>query len=154
MAALKFRNSNANDTQALYRLWGRSVGATHHFLKPHDLASICVAVQTQYLPTAALIVAERDGVIVGFMGMTGRKIDALFLDPCVFGQGIGRAFIDHARACGKGPLQVDVNESNTGARAFYERVGFVVIDRSPTDDDGRPYPLLHLAERAPHAVNP
>ena len=32
-------------------------------------------------------------------------------------------------------------------RAFYERLGFVVRGRSPTDDAGRPYPLLHL-ERA------
>jgi putative acetyltransferase len=28
---------------------------------------------------------------------------------------------------------------------FYERLGFKRIGRSPLDDAGRPYPLLHLA---------
>lgn len=40
---------------------------------------------------------------------------------------------------------VDVNEQNTQAVGFYARAGFTVTGRSPVDDEGRPYPLLHLA---------
>jgi len=35
-----------------------------------------------------------------------------------------------------------VNEGNPGARAFYERMGFVAVGRAETDDAGRPWPLV------------
>ena len=41
-------------------------------------------------------------------------------------------------------LTVDVNEANVEATRFYEALGFVAVGRSPTDSDGRPYPILHL----------
>jgi capsular polysaccharide biosynthesis protein len=43
-------------------------------------------------------------------------------------------------------LRVDVNEQNPEAVRFYEANGFHVIRRSPVDDGGRPFPLLHLRE--------
>ena len=48
----------------------------------------------------------------------------------------------------KGPLRVDVNEQNPEALGFYLANGFEVTGRSPLDGQGRPFPLLHLAERA------
>ena len=62
----------------------------------------------------------------------------------MFDQGLGRAFVTRAAQAGT-PLAVDVNERNTGARAFYERLGFTVVSRSDTDDRDRPYPILHLS---------
>jgi putative acetyltransferase len=44
---------------------------------------------------------------------------------------------------------VDVNEQNSAARRFYEACGFVVEGRSELDDQGRPYPLLHMRLAAP-----
>ena len=40
----------------------------------------------------------------------------------------------------------DVNEQNVQAVGFYRHMGFVVVGRSPTDDAGRPYPLLHMGQ--------
>jgi putative acetyltransferase len=34
---------------------------------------------------------------------------------------------------------------------FYEACGFEVCGRSETDDGGRPFPLLHMREKAEHA---
>ena len=39
---------------------------------------------------------------------------------------------------------LDVNEQNPQAVGFYEHEGFVVAGRSPVDDAGRPFPLLHM----------
>ncbi|HKB39870.1 MAG TPA: hypothetical protein VKD72_25770, partial [Gemmataceae bacterium] len=47
-------------------------------------------------------------------------------------------------------LTVDVNEQNAAARGFYEACGFVVEGRSELDDQGRPYPLLHMRLAAPN----
>jgi putative acetyltransferase len=46
-------------------------------------------------------------------------------------------------------LTVDVNEQNGAALGFYEALGFEVVDRSPVDEDGRPFPLLHLRRAEP-----
>jgi putative acetyltransferase len=46
-------------------------------------------------------------------------------------------------------LTVDVNEQNEPARRFYEALGFVAAGRSPLDDNGLPYPILHLRRDAP-----
>ena len=78
------------------------------------------------------------------MGMTGNEIDALFVDADARGTGVGRVLIEHARSLYPDGLIVDVNEQNTQAVGFYERMGFRVSGSSPVDHEGRPYPLLHL----------
>lgn len=138
-----FRRSTSADAPAIHAVWRRSVRATHRFLSPADFEAISAQVAEAYAPTAALVLAECDGRLLGFLGMTERHIDALFVDPDAFGRGLGRAFVEEAGRAG-GPLTVDVNEQNHGALAFYERLGFAVVGRSNTDDQGRPYPLLHL----------
>ena len=45
---------------------------------------------------------------------------------------------------------MDVNGQNAAARGFYEACGFVVEGRSELDDQGRPYPLLHMRLAAPN----
>jgi putative acetyltransferase len=57
--------------------------------------------------------------------------------------------VAHAQARRPGALTVDVNEQNPAAVGFYERLGFVVVGRSPRDGSGRPFPLLHLRRPAP-----
>lgn len=47
-----------------------------------------------------------------------------------------------------GVTHVDVNEQNTQARGFYEHKGFEVIGRSETDEQGEPFPILHMRLKA------
>ena len=75
--------------------------------------------------------------------MAGNKMESLFLAPDFLRRGWGRRLVQHAQEL-YGELMVDVNEQNQAARAFYEACGFVVEGRSDLDDEGRPYPLLHL----------
>lgn len=142
---IKFRPSTPDDAEAVHALWARAVKATHHFLSPEDFDHISHLVRDEYAPKAALLLGERDGRIIGFLGMNGLHIDALFIDPDFFRTGAGRAFLAEARKAG-GPLTTDVNEQNEGAVAFYRHMGFEVTGRSETDDEGRPYPLLYMRE--------
>ena len=122
--------------------------ATHSFLAEEDLNFYARQVCDEYLPSHTFWVAARaDGQPSGFLGMTGAKIDALFVDPSCHGRGIGRALVDHAASLA-GDLAVDVNEQNEGAFAFYRKLGFRPVGRSDLDEAGQPYPILHLARRS------
>ena len=142
---MSIRQASESDLPKLVDLWLRSVRATHDFLTEDDIAFLLPLVQSQALPNLELWVADQQEQIAGFVGLAGNKVEALFIAPEFFRQGLGRQLIDHARAL-QGPLLVDVNEQNPAARAFYESLGFRVIGRSPLDSTGRPFPLLHLSE--------
>jgi putative acetyltransferase len=72
-------------------------------------------------------------------------VSALFLDPEHRRRGGGRLLLEHARGL-KGPLTVDVNEQNPEAVRFYEALGFRTVSRSPDDEAGRPFPILHMRQ--------
>ncbi|UPG92218.1 GNAT family N-acetyltransferase [Luteibacter aegosomaticola] len=137
------------DHDALLALWLRSVRATHTFLTAADIEALIPAVRDGALVALELsVLVAGDGALAGFMGLDGAKVEAIFIDPAHAGKGGGTALIAHARQV-KGALAVDVNEQNPDALAFYLARGFVVVGRSETDGEGRPFPLLHLAEPTP-----
>ena len=84
-----------------------------------------------HLPPAQIangqvIVAEYGGQIAGFAAVVGGELDGLFVEPDLWGRGIGRALIDAAthEARRKGlALKVIANPS---ARRFYESCGFSI----------------------------
>lgn len=128
---------------ALVEIWTRAVDATHDFLAAEDRDDIRSHLAADYFPQVLLTVAERDGRPVGFAGTAEGGLEMLFVDPAVHGTGVGSALLDHVCAR-QGVVRVDVNEQNPDALAFYRRRGFTVTGRSPVDDAGRPYPLVHL----------
>ena len=142
----------STDAAALLTLWERSVRATHHFLDEVDIVFYRPLVAT-ILSSGTLelwVLSNRDAAL-GFLGLAGNGIEALFLEPTYRGQGYGRLLVAHAQERLGGGLTVDVNEENAAGRRFYEALGFVVVGRSPLDDTGRPHPLLHLRREAPRA---
>ena len=136
---IEFRQSRPSDADDLLMVWRGAVYSSHDFLKSEDRAAIEPLV-ADYVRTAPLMVASLNGSPVAFMGVSGHHIDSLFVDPKAQGLGIGRMMTERVAL----PATVDVNEQNEAAIAFYRHLGFVVTGRSPLDDQGRPYPLLHL----------
>lgn len=142
----RIRPSRSEDIDTLTALWERSVRATHDFLTEADIDALRPRVG-EALRDDALelwVLTEQPDVPIGFMGLVDHDIAALFLDPTRRGQGGGRRLVAHAQKLRDGALTVDVNEQNLPARGFYEALGFVVVGRSPVDDEGRPFPVLHL----------
>jgi GNAT superfamily N-acetyltransferase len=90
-----------------------------------------------YLPEGQIangqvIVAEAAGEIVGFAAVVGGELDGLFVEPDLWGQGIGRSLVDAAthEARRKG-LALKVIASPR-ARRFYEHCGFKVEGEEQT----------------------
>ena len=147
---MDIRRAMPTDREVLLDVWLRSVRATHTFLSEEDIQAMIPQVR-DYLASSEpefWVLCDDSGVIRGFMGMSGSKMDSLFLAPEFQRRGAGRRLVRHAQAL-RGELTTDVNEQNPAARRFYEACGFVVEGRSELDEQGRPYPLLHLRLAAP-----
>lgn len=129
---------------ALLNIWQRGVKKTHTFLSAEDFALYNRVVDEEALPGEEVWVAKsKKGRPLGFVGMQGRQIEMLFIDPDVHRMGVGTALLDFAVKI-KGCIEVEVNEQNPQARNFYKKYGFKEVSRRETDDRGRPYPLIHL----------
>lgn len=134
----------------LVRIWRSAVEATHDFLTADDIDFYERRLADEYLKLVDVTVADADGVPVGFSGVAYENLEMLFIDQQHHGRGAGSLLLGDAMAKHPG-LLVDVNEQNPQAVGFYLHHGFVMLSRSETDGDGRPFPILHLGP-APSAT--
>ena len=135
--------SKPEDGKRVVQIWRDAVDSTHDFLTPGDRAAIDEQVRS-LLPGSPLWLAVDDqDQAIGFMGLSGSHMDSLFVDPLHRGNGVGRRLVEHASSLHPN-LTTTVNEQNAQAVGFYQRLGFVRTGRSPTDEQGRPYPLIHM----------
>jgi putative acetyltransferase len=143
---LQIRRARSTEIPGLTELWERSVRATHDFLTEDDIVALrpLVAAALDDDALELWVLTGPDDQLVGFMGLAGEDISALFLEPARRREGGGSRLVAHAQALRGGPLTVDVNEQNHAAVGFYRALGFAVVGRSPLDDGGRPFPLLHM----------
>ena len=131
------------DYPKLLKIWEMAVRATHSFLNEQHILQIReLIIQYHYFDHVQLFHIAHNGTIVGFMGLAYEKIEMLFVDPQYFKLGIGSTLLDRALLLGM--TEVDINEQNEGALAFYQTRGFQEIARSEFDAEGNPFPILHL----------
>ena len=132
-----------NYRSQLISLWERSVLATHDFLKPEDFLSISNIVKSLDFTQLPVFCLVKNKKLIGFLGISGRKVEMLFIDPDFAGQGAGKMLMKFAIQKLQAD-QVDVNEQNTRAVSFYTKLGFTTLSRSETDSQGLPYPILNM----------
>lgn len=151
VAGHTIRRMQPADRGSLLALWERSVRITHLFLSEDDISFYrpLVAHVLVEEPCELWVLVDPRGIAIGFLGLSAHAIEALFLDPLYRRRGWGRLLVSHAQAITRAALTVTVNEQNTVACCFYAALGFVLVRRSPIDEFGRPFPLLHLRRDAP-----
>lgn len=141
---MKIENAKKEDYSALIEVWEASVRATHDFLPEEEIAALKPLILAHYFDAVDLVFAkDNSGKTQGFCGTHKGNIEMLFISPGARGTGIGKLLTNHA-INNQGVTKVDVNEQNQQAVGFYQRIGFRVVDRSPLDGQGKPYPLLHM----------
>jgi len=140
---LKIRMSRPTEAPDIIKIWKRSVDATHDFLTAHDRQEIEKEVVGFFSEIPVWVATNQDDEPLGFMFLHDGHLEALFVDASARGLGVGKRLISHALALHH-DLSVDVNEQNQQAVGFYQHMGFHVSGRSEQDNQGRPYPLLHL----------
>ena len=141
---MKIESVNSDDYPELLDVWENSVRATHDFITEDDIAFFKPIIIEQAFPNVTLkCIKSEHKTILGFVGVHDRKIEMLFILDAARGKGVGKALLNYAieqLAANK----VDVNEQNPLAVGFYQHMGFKVASRSPSDDMGKPFPILHM----------
>lgn len=127
----------------LVGLWDKSVRASHHFLAEVDIRHLTPFVGEAIRGVETLLVMYQGNRPLAFMGVENRKIEMLFVAPGCFGNGFGKQLVriamEQYHVC-----YVDVNEQNPQAEGFYRHLGFRTFERTETDGQGNPFPILKM----------
>ncbi|WP_382465552.1 GNAT family N-acetyltransferase [Streptomyces noursei] len=139
------------DQDAVCDLWSRASKQAHPFIEGEGEGERARILREVHLVRAENWVAERDGAVIGVLGLragddAGAEIDGLFVAPEAQGAGTGRELMEHA-AARYGALTLEVFEENARARRFSARLGFT--ERGRRIDDQTGHPLIAAEREAP-----
>ncbi|CAH6839554.1 GNAT family N-acetyltransferase [Vibrio chagasii] len=141
---MTIENVLPEDYAEMLKVWENSVRATHDFITEEDIEFFKPIIMEHAFPAVSLkCVKNESGSIVGFVGVHDAKVEMLFVLNEVRGQGVGTVLLQHAIKQ-LAATKVDVNEQNPQAVGFYQHMGFKIESRSPLDDMGNPFPILHM----------
>lgn len=125
MSEVSLRPASAADAEALGRVAHDSFHqAFAGIMSPAALAQRPFAffVERFGVQWPHVVVAEREGRIVGFSMVRDRHIDMLFVDPGVQARGVGKVLLAGAEA--GGAITLECFRDNRQAREFYEKHGW------------------------------
>ncbi len=137
--SLLFRTARADDVPAIVAMLADDPLGAEREGDPGDPRYLAAFERIDADPWDELIVAERDGKVVGTMQLTYLaglsrlgaercQIEAVRVAASTRGQGLGRKMIqwgiDRARARGCAMVQLTSDKSRAGAHRFYDALGF------------------------------
>lgn len=138
------KNVTDQDMTDILQVWESSIKATHLFLTEANIVSLRSFVKegVKFISNLAVIRDEED-TIQAFIGVHDNKIEMLFVKDTCRGRGLGKHLVNWAINTLNIKF-VDVNEQNEQGLGFYKYMGFEVFDRSELDEQGNPFPILHM----------
>lgn len=144
MELIETNNRSELLIKQLLDVWEDSVKATHTFLSSEEIENI-----KKYVPQALknvpyLIIAKNEKDIpVAFMGISGQKLEMLFIKNNERSKGLGKQLLNYDIEKFN-VKELTVNEQNPNAKGFYEYMGFKTYKKTKLDEQGNPYPLLYM----------
>jgi putative acetyltransferase len=95
--------------------------------------------RNELVPNAAIIVAERQDELVGFVTIDGQGyLDQLVAAPDHWGSTLATTLVNEAKRLSPARITLLVNDDNIRAIRFYERNGFVKVGSEANPKSGRP----------------
>lgn len=134
---LAIRRATASDSEEAANVWLRARFASMPAIPPpmHSETDIRAWFRKVVLPERELWLAADASRIVAVLVLDGDRMDQLYIHPACTGWGIGSMLVAHAKDRRPSGLQLWTFETNTGARRFYERHGFLAVDRTAGDNE-------------------
>lgn len=137
------RKFKPTDQDQTLTVWYNASVVAHDFLGEDFFTKERKAIVENYFPVTEKWVYEFNGCVVGFIAMIENEVGAIFVDPDVQGQGIGRVLMDHVRQS-RDFLELDVFKNNHIGRRFYDHYGFRFVHESIHEETGQPQLRLRL----------
>jgi RimJ/RimL family protein N-acetyltransferase len=124
----QIRPAAPTDYPQLGDVWLAAWRATFDFPPAHPDDDVRRWLAEEMAPNHEVWVAvdDRDRV-VGFLAMKDCELDQLYIAPAWIGHGLGRRFVDIAKAHSPALLELYCFQVNVRARRFYERNGFTAV---------------------------
>jgi len=146
MDTITIRPAVRDDAAAIADVHLRSRAATMPYLPPQRRTRDEVVrwVREVRLRESRVLVAERDGHVVGYAAVTGDVLDDLYLLPDQRRLGIGSRLLQAVREAHPDGVTLHVFQANTQARAFYAWHGFREVARGDGSDNMEHLPDLTL----------
>lgn len=140
----QIRLAQPKDYPRIMEIWESSVKATHDFLKEEDFNYFKKVIPKDYLPHLEVFLIVKNDEAKGFASVAEGNLEMLFIHNDSRGKGYGKKLYQFMKDK-TGLTKVDVNEQNSQAIGFYEKLGFRPIGRSEKDGSGKDYPLIHMS---------
>lgn len=96
--------------------------------------------RSELLPVAEVVIAEADGVMIGFVTVDPRTLylDQIVVAPEHWRSAVGSALLAEAKRISPAGLDLDVNIDNVRAIGFYRRLGFLITGAGKNPISGKP----------------
>ena len=128
---VRLRPACREDADAIAVLIRTAKAAAMPWLRvPHTLDEDRAWAAGVLLPGHDVTVAEDGGEIVGVCATSPGSLDHLYVATACQGRGIGRELLARAQQQEPAGLQLWAFARNAPARRFYERAGFVLVERT------------------------
>jgi GNAT superfamily N-acetyltransferase len=129
------RRASEADSEAVAEVWLRSFDAALPTVRrAHSDDEVRAWFRNAVVPYKQTWVAVAGTEVVGLLVLSDGWVDQLYLDPAWRGRGIGDRLVATAKQRYPDGLQLWTFQVNGPARRFYERHGFVEVER--TDGQG------------------
>jgi putative acetyltransferase len=144
------RRAGSDDVEPIAVIFRRSFGTLTFLPTLHtpeeDRAFFGTAVRED-----EVWVWEEDGRLLGFASLGKELLDHLYVDPEAQNRGIGTALLDHVKERRPGGFRLWTFQRNEGARRFYERHGFRVVELTDgsNNEEREPDALYEWVSPAP-----
>jgi GNAT superfamily N-acetyltransferase len=147
MAAVAIEAGRPDDAEAIAVLFAASRDAAMPWLPVLHGPDEHVAFFRRVLARDEVLVAGRDGGVLGFLALAGDDVDHLYIRPDAQRRGLGSALLEAAKARRPGGLELWAFQRNDAALAFYARHGFAEVRRTDGRGNEEREPDVRLAWR-------
>jgi ribosomal protein S18 acetylase RimI-like enzyme len=127
--ALQFVEYEASYLEPLLQLWRDAFEFGVGVTDPHPLAEQREYFVSQVLPANRVTLAVLESRLVGFVAASAESVSQLHVQVGLHRRGIGSALMALSKEQSAGSLWLYAFVRNTRACRFYEKHGFVVVER-------------------------
>jgi GNAT superfamily N-acetyltransferase len=126
---VRIRPVDPGDTEAVGDVFLAAIaGMTYLPPDRYTEAQTRTFIRDVFLPNNEVWVAEESGRVSGFAGLGEDALRHLWVHPQAQNRGVGAALLAVAKERRPGGLRLWVFQRNDGARRFYERHGFTLVE--------------------------